>query len=103
MADEWVGLIAPDLEKEAWTAYQYHRHSDSSGIIIALRGRGADADSVTLHPEYIDANATYQVIRWDDYNKAPSTQLSGAALNELVVTIAQTRSSVLLEYQRVDG
>jgi len=103
MADEWVGLIAPDLEKEAWTAYQYHRHSDSSGIIVALRGRGADADSVTLHPEYIDANATYQVIRWDDYRQSPATRISGAALKELAMTIAQKRSSMLIEYQRVDG
>jgi len=103
MADERIGLIAPDLEKEAWMAYQHHRHSNSSGIIVALRGPGADADSVTLHPEYIDANATYQVTKWDDYRADPLVQLSGAALKELAVTIAQTRSSVLLEYQRVDG
>ncbi|KXU35381.1 hypothetical protein AXK12_05265 [Cephaloticoccus capnophilus] len=103
VAEERIGLIAPDLEKEAWTAYQHHRHSDSSGIIVALRGPGADTDSVTLHPEHIDANATYQVIRWDDYRQSPATQLSGAALKEMVVTIAQTRSSVLVEYQRVDG
>jgi len=43
------------------------------------------------------------VIRWDDYRQSPATQLSGAALKEMVVTIAQTRSSVLVEYQRVDG
>jgi len=102
ISEERIGLIAPDLEKEAWAAFQHHRHSDSSGFIAALRGPGADSDSVTLHPEHIDAKATYQVTRWDDYRAASPAQVSGTALNELVVTIAQTRSSVLLEYQRVD-
>jgi len=66
MADERIGLIAPDLEKEAWTAYQHQT-------------------------------------KWNDYRADPLVQLSGAALKELAMTIAQTRSSVLVEYQRVDG
>jgi len=103
LAEERIGLIAPDLEKEAWAVYQHHRHSDSSGIIVALRGPGADSDTVTLLPEHIEANATYQVVRWDDYRAAAPTQISGAALKELSVTIAQKRSSVLLEYRQVDG
>jgi len=100
IAEERIGLIAPDLDKEAWTAFQHHRRSDSSGIIVALRGPGADADTVTLHPEHIDANSTYQVTRWDDYRAAPAVKVTGAALKALLVTIAQTRSSVLIEYQR---
>jgi len=103
LAEERIGLIAPDLEKEAWAAYQHHRHSDASGIIVALRGPGADSDSVTLSPDHIDANATYQVTRWDDYRAAAPVKIAGAALKEMAVTIAQTRSSVLVEYQRVDG
>jgi len=101
MAEERIGLIAPDLEKEAWAAFQHHRHSDSSGIIVALRGPGADSDSVTLRPEYIDVRGTYQVTRWDDYRQASPTRIAGAELKEMLVTIAQTRSSVLVEYQRV--
>jgi len=102
IAEERIGLIAPDLNKEAWAAFQHHRHSDSSGVIVALRGPGADSDSVTLHPEHIDANATYQVTRWDDYRAAPPIRIAGATLKEMAVTIPQTRSSVLVEYQRVD-
>jgi len=103
IAEERIGLIAPDLEKEAWAAFQHHRHSDSSGIIVALRGPGADSNAVTLHPEHIEANATYRVTKWDDYRAAPQIRISGSALQELLVTIPQTRSSVLIEYQRVDG
>jgi len=103
IGEERIGLIAPDLEKEAWAAVQHHRHSDSSGFIVALRGPGADSDSVTLRPEHIEANATYQMTRWDDYRVAPPAQIAGAELKEMAVTIAQTRSSVLIEYQRVDG
>jgi len=103
LAEERIGLIAPDLGKEAWAAYQHHRHSDASGIIVALRGPGADSDTVTLHPEHIEANATYQVTKWDDYRAAPPVKTSGAALQEIAVTISQTRSSVLIEYQRADG
>jgi len=103
IAEERIGLIAPDLEKEAWAAFQHHRHSDASGIIVALRGPGADWNSVTLHPEHIEPNATYRVMKWDDYQSAPPAQIAGAALKELAVTIRQHRSSVLLEYQRVDG
>jgi len=101
MAEERIGLIAPDLDKEAWAAFQHHRHSDSSGMIVALRGPGADSDSVTLRPEHIDVRSTYQVTRWDDYRAAPATRIAGAELKEMLVTIPQTRSSVLVEYQRV--
>jgi len=103
LAEERIGLIAPDLEKNAWVAYQHHRQSDASGIIVALRGPGAETDSVCLHPEHIEANATYQVTRWDDYRTAPPAKVTGAALKEMTVTIRQTRSSVLVEYQRVTG
>jgi len=103
IGEERIGLIAPDLEKEAWMAFQHHRHSDASGFIVALRGPGADSDTVTLHPDHIEANATYQVTRWEDYRAAPPAQIAGSALKEMVVTIAQTRSSVLVEYQRVAG
>jgi len=103
LAEERIGLIAPDLEKEAWIAYQHHRHSDSTGLIVALRGPGGDSDSVILRPEYIDTNATYRIVRWDDYRAAPPTQVAGSDLQTLAVSIAQTRSSVLVEYQRVAG
>jgi len=102
LGEERIGLIAPDLEREAWAAYQHHCHSAASGIIVALRGPGAETDSVTLHPEHIEANATYRVTQWNDYRAAAPTQVSGAALKEMSVTIAQTRSSVLVEYQRVE-
>jgi len=102
IGEERIGLIRPDLEKEAWAAYQHHRHTDASGIIVALRGPGAETDSVTLHPEHIDSNATYQVTRWDDYHAAPTTKITGAALKEMTITISQTRSSVLIEYQLVN-
>jgi len=102
IAEERIGLIAPDLEKEAWAAFQHHRHSDSSGMIVALRGPGADLDTVTLRPEHIEPNATYRVMKWDDYRASPPAQIAGAALKELAVAIRQHRSSVLLEYQRVD-
>jgi len=103
IVEERIGLIAPVLEKESWAAFQHHRHSDSSGVIVALRGPGADEDTVTLRPEYIDINATYQVTRWNDYQAAPPVEVAGLALNEMILTIPQTRSSVLIEYQRVDG
>jgi len=103
LAEERIGLIAPDLEKEAWAAYQHYRHSDASGIIVALRGPGADSDSVILRPEYIDTNATYRIVRWDDYRAAPPAQIAGMELQTLAVSIAQTRSSMLVEYQRVAG
>jgi len=101
LVEERIGLIAPSLEKEAWTVVQHHRHSDSSGIIVALRGPEAESDSVTLRPEYIDAKATYQVTRWDDYRAGNPARIPGAKLHEMVVKIPKTRSSVLLEYQRI--
>jgi len=102
MSEERIGLIAPSLEKEAWMALQHHRHSDASGFIVALRGPGAaDSNTITLHPEHIEANATYRVTRWDDYQAAAPTRIAGANLKELAVTIPQIRSSVLIEYQRV--
>jgi len=101
ICEERIGLIAPDPEKEAWTAFQHHRRSDSSGIIVALRDPGADSNSVTLRPEHIDVRSMYQVTRWDDYRATPATRIAGAELKEMLVSIPQTRSSVLVEYQRV--
>jgi len=101
--EERIGLIAPVLDKEAWTAYQHHRRSDASGIIVALRGPGADSETVTLRPEHLDVRGMYQVTRWDDYRKAPATRMSGADLKEIDITIAKTRSSVLVEYQKMVG
>jgi len=83
IAEERIGLIAPDLEKEAWLAFQHHSHSDSSGIIVALRGPGADTDTVTLRPEHIEARVTYQVTRWDDYRVSSPVRLPGEALKEM--------------------
>jgi len=102
IGEERIGLIAPDLEKEEWMAFQHHRHSDSSGIIVALRGPGADSDSVTLRPEHIEANGAYRVTRSDDYVACSPVEIAGAELKEMLVTIPQTRSSVLIEYQRID-
>jgi len=100
ICEERIGLIAPSARHEAWMALQHHRHSDSSGFIVALRGPDAETDSVTLKPEHIDPKATYRVTRWDDYKAAPPAQIAGAALQELAIKIPQTRSSVLIEYQR---
>jgi len=91
LAEERIGLIRPSLENEAWAAFQHHCHSGSSGMIVALRGPGADLDTVTLCPEHIEAKGTYQVTRWDDYVAASPINISGADLKELAVTIAQTR------------
>gem|GEM_PF-5681072 len=77
------------MEKEAWAAYQHHRHFDASEIIVALRGPGADSDSVTLRPEHIDANATDQVTRWDDYRAAAPAQISGQPVLLLTNFVAQ--------------
>jgi len=100
MYEERIGLIAPVADKEAWCAYQHHRHSDSSGIVVILRGPEADEDTVTLHPEHIDANGNYRVRRWNDYVAARPVTISGRELNETLVKIRKKRSSVLLEYQR---
>ncbi|KXU34069.1 hypothetical protein AXK11_09055 [Cephaloticoccus primus] len=100
-SSERIGLIRPNLRFESVTAFQHHRHTDSRGIIVVLRGTWPWGETVTLHPQHIDADATYQVTRWDDYRASPPAQLAGAELQERVITIPQTRSSVLLEYQRV--
>ncbi|KXU34067.1 hypothetical protein AXK11_09045 [Cephaloticoccus primus] len=102
LAEERIGLIVPDRHKEIWAAFQYHSRSEARGIIVALRGPHADLDSVTLRPEHIDADATYEVVRWDDYYRmVPTARVAGAELQEMLVTIPRKLSSVLLEYQRV--
>jgi len=101
LTEERIGLIAPVLEKEAWMAYQHHRHADASGIIVALRGPGAETNSLTLRPEHLDVRAMYQITTWNDYQASAPTQIAGAELKEILVEIPKTRSSVLIEYQRV--
>jgi len=103
LRSERIVLIPPSVHREMWAAFQYHRHADARGIIVALRGPRANTLSVTLHPEHIDANATYELIRWNEYRANAPIRVTGAALKETTIQITDTPGSVLLEYRRVSG
>jgi len=100
---ERINLLRPSSVWMSWVAFQHHRHSDSRGFIVALRGPGEPHTTVTLNPEHIDADATYQITKWEDYVAASPIKVFGSELKNLVVTIPQRSSSVLIEYERVDG
>jgi len=101
VASERIVLIPPSVHREMWAAFQYHHDADARGIIVALCGPRANTNSVTLKPEYIDANATYELTRWNEYRAMAPVRIPGAKLKETVITITDTPGSVLIEYQRV--
>ena len=80
----------------AWLAYQMHRPSDQSGIVVAFRRKDNQQDSIRVRLRGVDPAKTYRVLNDNDGTVATR---SGAELAEGIdLKIAEAPGSLLLRY-----
>lgn len=107
--------------EDLWMAYQLNRPADSTGIVVAFRGPGANDSTYTVRLRGLDPSITYRLAfdgdvaapgRNQRLGSAPSSAdasaglpgepftMSGAQLSEgLELTLPEKRSSLLLRYR----
>ncbi len=101
LAGEFHSLIEPTLGQQDWSASQFHRTTEGDGVAVVLR-RPASPDTesrVSLHG--VDPTGRYRVIISPDYRQGEPTELAGAELLDLAVSIPVAPGAVLVEYARV--
>ena len=80
----------------AWLAYQMHRPSDQSGIVVAFRRKDNQQDSIRVQLRGVDPAKTYRVLNDND---GTVTTRSGVELAEGIdLQIAEAPGSLLLRY-----
>ena len=80
----------------AWLAYQMHRPSDQSGIVVAFRRKDNQQGSIRVRLRGVDPAKTYRVLNDND---GTVTTRSGAELAEGIdLQIAEAPGSLLLRY-----
>lgn len=79
-----------------WLAYQLHRPSDHSGIVLAFRRKDSPLDTITVSLKGLDPTLTYNVQNQTDGTILTKT---GAELAEgLTLAIGQAPGALLLKY-----
>lgn len=88
-----------DLTRDdIWIAYQMHRPSDESGIIVAFRREKSEDNSLIVRLGGVQADKSYKVINKDDENL--TLVKSGNELSEgFKLSIEQPKESLLLHYE----
>ncbi len=88
-----------DLTRDdIWLAYQMHRPSDESGIIVAFRREKSEDTSLIVRLGGVQADKSYKVINKDDENF--TSVKSGKELSEgFELSIQQPKGSLLLHYE----
>lgn len=84
---------------DVWLAYQMHRPSDGTGIIVAFRREESAVESITVSLQGLEPEAGYRL-------KADGAEdeliLSGKELAEgFTITLSKPRSSTLIRYSRI--
>ena len=84
-----------------WWAYQLHLPKKNEGILFVFRRPQAEAETLTVAPEEIDADATYEVsVTKETYETAPFARMKGSALAQLPVALPRPGSG-LIRYRKV--
>lgn len=88
-----------DLTRDnIWLAYQLHRTSDDSGIIVAFRREKSTDISVTVQLSGVDSGKTYTIRNYD--NDVVMTKTGKELAEGFELNIDQPRGSLLLGYER---
>ncbi len=88
-----------DLTRDdIWLAYQMHRPSDESGIIVAFRREKSEDNSLVVRLGGVQNDKSYKVINKDD--ESFTLVKSGRELSEgFILSIEQPKGSLLLHYE----
>ncbi len=81
---------------DIWLAYQLHRPSDDTGIIVAFRREQSSDKTIEVKLSAVDHNKTYRVT---DRDTGESFVRTGDELRKgLQLTLKEPRSSLIFEY-----
>ena len=84
---------------DIWLAYQMHRPSDSSGIIVAFRREECQEPDCTVSLQGLDPDAEYSLT---DNDSGKETVCKGACLMEgLDLHLENPKSSLLIKYRKL--
>jgi alpha-galactosidase len=84
-----------------WTGYQFHDPRSGAGCALFFRRPESQFPTLEASLQGLDPAARYRVSRYETYDLAGETELTGAELAALTVTLPAGPSCVLLEYRRV--
>ncbi len=98
-SEDFYPLIPASKENTSWSASQYHKPDDGSGIILAFRRALCPFDRATVTMGGIEANAAY---RFTNEDTGESFTIAGNELLEKGITlvIPEKRQSQLLIYTK---
>ena len=83
---------------DVWLAYQMHRPSDDSGIVVAFRRQNAPDAEYTVRLGGLTPNASYTLV---DCDTQAETVRSGRELTEgLTLRLDNPKSSLLIKYRK---
>lgn len=83
---------------DVWLAYQMHRPSDDSGIVVAFRRQDAPDAEYTMRLGGLTPNASYTLL---DCDTQAETVRSGRELTEgLTLRLDNPKSSLLIKYRK---
>jgi alpha-galactosidase len=98
---DFYPLTTYSLKNDTWTVWQWNRPKQQDGLVIALRRPKSLSRSVQLALHDIDSAANYAVEIRPNYEKASASQMTGAELLKLRVTLVDAPSSVLVFYRKL--
>lgn len=92
-------LTAYSTNKQAWIAWQFHRHEQGDGVVQAFRRAEAPQENLLVRLADLDAQALYAV---SNLETTVLTKMSGRVLMQqgLSVHLPTTNSAALLVYRR---
>ena len=88
--------ITENTGEDVWLAYQLHRQTDDTGIIIAFRRAANTQESIEVSLRAIDNEKNYTLTSYTD---GTTKTLSGTELKKaLKIELKSPRSATLIEY-----
>ncbi|MBI3971009.1 MAG: alpha-galactosidase [Chloroflexi bacterium] len=95
---DFYPLLPHSTSEGEWLASQYDRPDLGEGMLVAFRRRHCARETVYLHPEALDPDATY-VLRWQSDRR--EEEQPGAVLRRgLAVSLAEAPAHEVIHYRR---
>jgi alpha-galactosidase len=94
-------LFPVTAESQDWAGWQFHRADLNAGIGLIFRRHASPYGQADIKLNWINPQAVYEVSLSPGFEPAPAMQLSGAALAQLSLTIAEKPASLLMRYRKL--
>jgi alpha-galactosidase len=100
---DFYPLVEAGADPRGWVVMQYHRPTESDGMIMAFRRDQSDYLACEGRLREIDPAKDYEVTFYRTYEPEKPVTLSGSALRRLRMEISECPGSLLVEYHQAAG